>query len=175
MKHSATAVMKAGRVKLGVGRIKCPGRAQDSPLGMNLIHKQELSQFDNVAANTISYVNSYQRGNRIHSPEAPLRCFHFGFDPREAHFMHGEVHANYVFYRNAPKPGHKFRQITLHELETFIVIVGEGEVIQDAPKFQASNQDAESYICNTLEEALAEVEKERQRAEQEGWLPYRPY
>jgi hypothetical protein len=86
--------------------------------------------------------------------------------------MYGQVHANRVFYRNAPAPGHKFRQIALHELDNFIVIVGEGEVMHDVPQFQASNPDAEAYIFSNLRDALNEVENECRRAEEEGWVQY---
>ena len=88
--------------------------------------------------------------------------------------MYGQIHANRVFYRDAPVPGHSFRQIALHELDNFIVVVGEGEVIHDVPQFQANNPDAEAYIFHNLRDALNEVENECRRAEQEGWLPYRP-
>jgi hypothetical protein len=56
-------------------------------------------------------------------------------------------------------------------LDTFIVIVGEGEVIHDVPKFQADNPDAEASIFGNLADALKEVESECRRAEQEGWIP----
>jgi hypothetical protein len=86
--------------------------------------------------------------------------------------MFGQVHLNRVFYRDAPAPGHKFRQIALHELNNFIVIVGEGEVVHDVPKFQADNPDAEAHIFNSLADARNDVEVECRRAEQEGWRPY---
>jgi hypothetical protein len=88
--------------------------------------------------------------------------------------MYGQVHANRVFYRNAPVPGHKYRQIALHELNNFIVIVGEGDVVHDVPNFQVNNPDAEAAIFNNLREALTEVENECRRAEQDGLLPYQP-
>lgn len=86
--------------------------------------------------------------------------------------MYGQVHANRVFYRQVPEPGHRFRQISLHELNTFIVIVGEGEVIQDVPQFQANNPDAEASIFHNLQAAMAEIENECHRAEQDGWIAY---
>ena len=87
--------------------------------------------------------------------------------------MYGEVHTNRVYYKNAPKPGHTYRQISLHELDKFIVIVGEGEVIQDAPKFQANSTDSEAHTFSNLKEALKDVEAECLRAAQEGWIPYK--
>ena len=86
--------------------------------------------------------------------------------------MYGEVHANRVFYKNAPAPGHRFKQVALHELDTFIVIVGEGEVVHDVLQFQATNPDAEAYIFDNLGEAQDEVANQCRMAEQEGWIPY---
>ncbi len=86
--------------------------------------------------------------------------------------MYGEVHANHVYYKVAPQPGHRFRQIGLHELEQFIVLIGEGDVIHDIPSFQANNPDAEAYFHNNLADALADVDRERRRAEEEGWTRY---
>jgi hypothetical protein len=86
--------------------------------------------------------------------------------------MYGQVHENRVFYKDVPARGNKFRQIALHELDQFIVIVGEGEVIHDVPRFQAENADAEAHLYGNLKDARDDVEVECRRAEQEGWIRY---
>jgi hypothetical protein len=88
--------------------------------------------------------------------------------------MYGQVHANRVFYRNAPRPGHRYRQIALHELNSFIVIVGDGDVVHEVPQFQVNNPDAEALIFDNLRDALNEVESECRRAEEDGLFPYEP-
>jgi len=52
--------------------------------------------------------------------------------------MYGEVHANRVFYKEIAEPEHRFRQITVHELEHFILTLKDGGVFQDIP-FKADN------------------------------------
>ena len=86
--------------------------------------------------------------------------------------MYGQVHANRVLYREGPQPGNEFRQIVVVELEQFQVRIFEGAVVQLDPQFLVNNPDAEYYLHNTLQEALADVESEFEQSVENGWLPY---
>lgn len=85
--------------------------------------------------------------------------------------MYSEVHANRVFYRNAPKAGHKYLQIAIVEKEQFELRVFRGDVVQVNP-FLAPNSDAEVYFHPTLQAALSDLEKEYQASIAAGWIPF---
>jgi len=86
--------------------------------------------------------------------------------------MYGQIHANYVLYRDRPERGHRYRQIVVHELDTFIVIFGEGDVVQDGAAFAVSSPDAEAGIHGHLRDAMTEAGDIFNRSVTEGWIPY---
>jgi hypothetical protein len=86
--------------------------------------------------------------------------------------MYGQVHVNYVLYQDRPEAGHKFRQISVHELDSFIVLQGEGNVIQAAEAFLADNPDAHAGLHNKLDSALREAKEMFDDSVAEGWTPY---
>lgn len=89
--------------------------------------------------------------------------------------MHGEVHSNYVFYKQQTELGHRYRQISVVEKnQNYEVRIFEGAVIQNDPKFITNCTDAEVLSYPTLQEALAEAEAEFQRSKNQGWIPYTP-
>ncbi len=88
--------------------------------------------------------------------------------------MFGEIHRNYVLYRNSPLPGHTYRQIAVIEGEQFEMRIWEGDVIQEAP-FQADNPDAECYFHPTLPSALTDAQSEIDQSKAAGWIPHRGF
>ena len=86
--------------------------------------------------------------------------------------MHHQIHRNAVFCRDNPEPGHHFRQIVIIEGDMFQVRILEGEVIQTDPGWFADNQDAELYMHPTLESAMADLDREVERTQAEGWKLY---
>lgn len=92
--------------------------------------------------------------------------------------MYGQVHANIVFYRNAPgvgndvQAGNQFKQIAVVEREQYEVRIFEGEVRQPEPNFSVDNPDAMVALHDTLAAALRDAEAERAQSIQDGWEPY---
>lgn len=86
--------------------------------------------------------------------------------------MYGQVHANYVLYKHRPQVGHRYRQIVIHELESFLVISGEGEVVRDGADFAVNNPDAEAGVYDNLPDAHGEAGAIFERSVAEGWKPY---
>jgi hypothetical protein len=86
--------------------------------------------------------------------------------------MNGEIHVNRVLYKTGPKPGDRYRQIVVVELEQFQVRILEGEVIQPDPQFTAGSDDAEVSFHADLKSALAEADQEFRASVASGWLPY---
>jgi hypothetical protein len=86
--------------------------------------------------------------------------------------MRGDVHEGFVLYKNNPKPGHRYRQIVVVEMDQFEVRILGGDVIQPDPHFSADSQDAEVYFHSSLEAALADARKEFDASVKSGWLPY---
>jgi hypothetical protein len=86
--------------------------------------------------------------------------------------MYGQVHANLVLYKRNPKPGHRYRQIIVVELEQFQVRVLGGDVVQADPQFSAESQDAEVYFHSSLQSAVDDAEKEFKGSVEAGWIPY---
>jgi hypothetical protein len=88
--------------------------------------------------------------------------------------MYGAIHENLVLYRNSPRPGHRYRQIVVGELNQFGVLIFEGDVIQPDPKFDATSDQAEVTFHPSLESAMADAKKEYDTSIQSGWIPYAP-
>ena len=89
--------------------------------------------------------------------------------------MYGQVHENRVLYKDEAKPGNRYRQIVVVELEQFDVRILEGDVIRSDPQFLASSESAELYPHSDLQAALKDAEEEFRRSVQNGWIPYDPY
>lgn len=88
--------------------------------------------------------------------------------------MYGQIHANHVLYNKNPKPGHKYRQIAVGELQQpqFVVFVFEGDVVQSDPKFDATSQEAGAFFHKDLPSALDDADKEFAASVEAGWIPY---
>lgn len=86
--------------------------------------------------------------------------------------MYGQVHANHVLYRGAPKSGTRYRQIAVVEKEQFEVRIFEGDVLRTEPEFIADCSDAEVRIHATLNGAKAEAEEEVRLSVSGGWDRY---
>jgi hypothetical protein len=86
--------------------------------------------------------------------------------------MHGQIHANYVLYKSNPKPGEKYRQIVVVEMEQFQVRILGGEVLHPDPQFAASSEDAEVTFHPSLKSALDDAKKEFDNSQHAGWIKY---
>jgi hypothetical protein len=87
-------------------------------------------------------------------------------------FVYGQVHGNSVFYKTNPKPGHRYRQIAVHELEKFLVVIGHGDVVQTAERFVANCDTAEITTFPDLETAIRDASEQAAQSEKDGWIPY---
>ncbi len=87
--------------------------------------------------------------------------------------MYTEVHANRVFYKSEPKPGHRYRQLVVVEKEKYELRILEGEVKDVAPVFDVNSLDAEITLHNDLRSALSDLEAQCAEAVKQGWIPYR--
>jgi len=87
--------------------------------------------------------------------------------------MYGQVPLNLVFYKNDAKPGHRYRQIAVHEVEKFLVIVGEGDVVQTAAQFLANCDMYAMTMFPDVDSAIKDAQEEAARSVQDGWIPYR--
>jgi hypothetical protein len=86
--------------------------------------------------------------------------------------MYSQVHVNYVFYQDEPRPGNLYKQIVVVEKDKYELRIFEGEVLEAEPRFDVDNPDAEVYLHDDLKSALADAEKERAQSLQGGWIQH---
>jgi hypothetical protein len=86
--------------------------------------------------------------------------------------MYSQLHVNYVFYKDEPRPGNLYKQIVVVEKEKYELRIFEGEVLEEEPRFDVDNPDAEVYLHDDLKSALADAEKECEHSVEAGWIQH---